>query len=167
MKENYSFENIIFENITDEIIKFNVLPEVKGLCYNIDKKAATKLKNSVIGNILEYVITNIICNKTLCIDNVNYNITDVNKPFDLTYKSKDGKYINIEIKSAKKFGNFTLSSINNYQQKNADYFIFILYSLNNDDVYIKNIYIKKGPYIGKTKHLSKNFIKQNSISLWK
>ena len=115
MKENYSFENIIFENITDEIIKFNVLPEVKGLCYNIDKKAATKLKNSVIGNILEYVITNIICNKTLPIDNVNYNITDVNKPFDLTYKSKDGKYINIEIKSAKKFCNFTLSTINNYQ----------------------------------------------------
>lgn len=164
--KTYSFNNIIFDNITKDNITFNILPEINGLKCGTDKISFEKLKNSITGNVIEYMITNTMCDKTLTIDNVNYNITQTQAPFDLTYVSDAGKYINIEIKSAKRFGHFTLCNIDNYKQKTADYFIFILYGDNDNDIFIKNIYIKKGPYDGNTKMISKTFIQTDSIHLY-
>ena len=166
--KTYSFKDIIFDNITNENITFNIKPEVNGLQYNIDDVTFKKLKNCIIGNVIEYMISNTMTDKTLTVDNINYNITETQRPFDLTYVSDDGKYINIEIKSAKRFGQFTLCNINNCKQKTADYFIFILYNDNddNDNISIKNIYIKKGPYNGDTRTFSKQFILQDSIKLY-
>ena len=166
--KTYSFKDIIFDNITNENITFNIKPEVNGLKYNTDKNGFEKLKNCIIGNVIEYMISNTMSDKTLTIDNINYNITETQPPFDLTYVSDTGKYINIEIKSAKQFGHFTLCNIDNCKQKTADYFIFVLYNDNDntEDISIKNIYIKKGPYNGKTRTLSKQFIQQDSIKLY-
>lgn len=165
--KTYSFKDIIFDNITNENITFNIQPSVNGLQYNINNITFEKLKNCITGNVIEYMISNTMTDKTLCIDNINYNITETQHPFDLTYVSNTGKYINIEIKSAKRFGQFTLCNIDNCKQKTADYFIFILYNDNdNDNISIKNIYIKKGPYNGSTRTFSKQFIQQDSIKLY-